>query len=156
MGLIRGCRCLARWFFFTFGKFKSKEHSLIFNDYVSRLKHYVKTEVKEIKVERDDPEYLKKIQNKVEDALKGTVILAFSERGKLSTSLELSNFIEAGSGVLSVVVGTSWGLPDYVENKAAYVLAIGRLTLPHEAVRGIASEQLYRACTIIKNENYHK
>jgi 23S rRNA (pseudouridine1915-N3)-methyltransferase len=142
--------------FLHFGKFKSKEHSSIFDDYLGRLKHYIKTEVKELKVERDDPEYFKKIQDKVEDSLKGTVIMAFSERGKLSTSLELSNFIEAGSGILSVVVGTSWGLPDYVEKKASYVLALGRLTLPHEAVRVIACEQLYRACTIIKNENYHK
>ena len=142
--------------FLHFGKFKSKEHALIFDDYINRLKHYIKVEVKELKIERDDPEYFKRIQNKIDDAIKGTVILAFSERGKLSTSFEFSNFIESGSGVLSVVVGSSWGLPDYVEKKASCVLAIGRLTLPHEAVRVIACEQLYRACTIIRNENYHK
>lgn len=142
--------------FIQFGKFKSKAYAELFDEYIARLKHYTKLEVRELKIERDEPEYFNKIREKIETIIKDTTILAFSERGKLSTSFEFSNFIESGSGVLSVVVGTSWGLPDYVEKKASYVLALGRLTLPHEAVRVIACEQLYRACTIIKNENYHK
>ena len=142
--------------FLHFGKFKSKEYSSIFEDYIDRIKHYTKVEVKEIKVERDEPEFFNKIKDKIETTLKGTTILAFSERGKLPNSVEFSNFIENGSGVLSIVVGSSWGLPDFIESKANYLLSIGRLTLPHEAVRVLSAEQLYRACTIIRRENYHK
>ena len=142
--------------FLHFGKFKSPEYSAVFQDYIERLKHYTKVELREIKVERDDPEFFNKIKDKIETALEGTTILAFSERGKQPNSLEFSNFIENGSGVLSVVVGSSWGLPVYIEKKAQYLLSVGRLTLPHEAVRVLSSEQIYRAYTIIRGENYHK
>ncbi|MCX6112606.1 MAG: 23S rRNA (pseudouridine(1915)-N(3))-methyltransferase RlmH [Proteobacteria bacterium] len=125
--------------FLHFGKFRSKEYSSIFEDYLDRIKHYTKVELKEMKVERDEPEFFNKIKDKIIIALKGTTVLAFSERGKLPSSVEFSNFIENGSGVLSVVVGSSWGLPDFVETKANYLLSVGRLTLPHEAVRVLSA-----------------
>jgi 23S rRNA (pseudouridine1915-N3)-methyltransferase len=142
--------------FLHFGKFKSPNYASIFEDYLGRIKHYIKVEVKEMKIERDDPEFFNKIKDKIEKAVEGTTVMAFSERGKLPTSVEFSNFIENGSGVLSVVVGSSWGLPEYIEKKAGLLVSVGRLTLPHEAVRVLAGEQVYRACTIIRRESYHK
>mgnify|MGYP001809985643 CR=1 FL=1 len=142
--------------FLHFGKFRSAAHSSIFNDYIERIKHYTKVELKEIKIERDDPTFFNKIKDKINLTLKPTKTMVFSERGKTSDSLEFSNFIENGSGILSVVVGSSWGLPDYLETNADFLISFGRLTLPHELVRVLSAEQIYRACTIIKKENYHK
>ena len=142
--------------FLNFGKFKSKEQQALYADYTKRLSHYTKVEVRELKVASDEPEYFNKIKDKIEDALKSTAVLAFSERGKVLSSVEFSNFINSGTGVLSVVVGTSWGIPKFIESNAKLLLSFGKLTMPHEAVRVLSAEQIYRAFTIIKRESYHK
>lgn len=142
--------------FLHFGKFKSKEYEALFSEYVKRLSHYTKVEVKELKVEKDEPKFFEKIRAKVLEALKGSFILVLTERGKALTSKEFSDFINRGTGVLSIVVGTSWGVPSYIEETAGMDLSFGKLTMPHEAVRLLCAEQLYRAYTIIKGESYHK
>ncbi|MFH1224125.1 MAG: 23S rRNA (pseudouridine(1915)-N(3))-methyltransferase RlmH [Pseudomonadota bacterium] len=142
--------------FLNFGKFKSKEQKTIYEDYVNRLTHYAKVEIKELKVEYDNPEFFEKIRPKIEEALKSTTVMALSERGRAYNTAEFSNFINSGTGVLSVVVGTSWGIPKFVEDNAKLVLSFGNLTLPHEAVRVLSAEQLYRAYTVIRGESYHK
>ena len=141
--------------FIQFGKFKSVEYAQLFNTYFDRLKHYTKPEIKEIKVSNDTPEHFEKIKDKIEEATKGT-LMVFSERGKNVSSLELAKFLENGSGTLNIVVGSSWGMPEYLEKKANLLVSFGRLTLPHEAVRFLSSEQIYRAMTIIRGESYHK
>ncbi len=142
--------------FLHFGKFKSKEYEALFSEYIKRLSHYTKVEVKELKVERDEPAFFEKIRTKVLDALKGSTVMTLTERGKALTSKEFSDFINRGTGVLSIVVGTSWGVPSYVEDMSGMSLSFGKLTMPHEAVRLLCAEQLYRAYTIIKGESYHK
>ena len=142
--------------FVHFGKFKSKEYGALFDEYVKRIAHYSKVEIKEIKIEKDEPVFLEKIKEKILDSLKGTTVMALSERGKSITSKEFSDFINNGTGVLSVVVGTSWGVPEFVEKKAGLVLSFGKLTMPYEAVRLLCAEQMYRAYTIIRGESYHK
>jgi len=142
--------------FLNFGKFKSKEQRSLYEDYVQRLSHYTKVEVRELKIVSDEPEYFSKIKDKIGEALKNTTVLAFSERGKVFSSVEFSNFINSGTGVLSVVVGTSWGIPKFIEDNAKLLLSFGKLTMPHEAVRVLSAEQIYRAFTIIRKESYHK
>ncbi len=142
--------------FIHFGKFKSKDYELLFNEYIKRLSHYSKVETKEIKVEKDEPKSFEKIKAKILLALKGTTVLSLSERGKNLTSKEFSDFINRGTGVLSVVVGSSWGVPDFVEKESGMILSFGKLTMPHEAVRFLCAEQMYRAYTLIKGESYHK
>jgi 23S rRNA (pseudouridine1915-N3)-methyltransferase len=142
--------------FVHFGKFKSKEYKDIFEEYFKRLSHYTKVELKELKVEKDEPSFFEKIKAKVLDTLKDSTVMVLTERGKTLDSKEFSDFINRGTGVLSVVVGTSWGVPSYIEELALMKLSFGKLTMPHEAVRALSAEQLYRAYTIIKGESYHK
>ena len=142
--------------FIHFGKFKSKEYEALFNDYLKRLSRYTKVDVKELKVEKDEPAFFEKIKTKVLDALKGSFVMVLTERGKALTSKEFSDFINRGTGVLSIVVGSSWGVPGYVQDMAGMSLGFGKLTMPHEAVRLLCAEQAYRAYTIIKGESYHK
>ena len=142
--------------FIHLGKFKSLQYAELFEDYCKRIKRYTKVEVKEIKISSDEKSQFEKIVPKIEDAVRNTKVVVLSERGKNLTSRELAKFIDSGSGVLSVLTGTSWGLTQELENDASLLLSFGKLTFPHEAVRFLVAEQLYRTFTIIRGESYHK
>ena len=142
--------------FIHLGKFKSSEYAELFEDYFSRIKRYVKVEVKEIKIPTDEKSQFDKILPKIQDAIKGSRLLVLSERGKNITSHELAKFVDSGSGTLSVLTGTSWGLAEELEKNANLLMSFGKLTLPHEAVRFLVAEQVYRSLTIIRGESYHK
>ena len=142
--------------FLHLGKFKSSEYEGLFNDYSSRVKRYVQMEVKELKVSVDDRSQFDKMIPKIKDAIKNSKLLVLSERGKNTTSQEFAKYIDSGSGTLTVLTGTSWGIGEELESKADHLLSFGKLTLPHEAVRFLVAEQIYRSLTIIRKENYHK
>lgn len=142
--------------FIHLGKFKSLQYAELFEDYCSRIKRYVNVEVKEIKISSDDKIQFEKIIPKIETATRNTKVVVLSERGKNLTSREFAKFIDSGSGVLSVLTGTSWGLTEEMERDASLLLSFGKLTFPHEAVRFLVAEQLYRSLSIIRGESYHK
>ena len=142
--------------FIHLGKFRSSQYSELFKDYFSRIKRYVKVEIKEIKVPSDERSQFDKVLPKIQDAIKGSKLLVMSERGKNITSHELAKFIDSGTGTLSVLTGTSWGLTEELEKNANLLMSFGKLTLPHEAVRFLVAEQVYRSLTIIRGESYHK
>jgi len=142
--------------FIHLGKFKSPQYEELFADYCSRIKRYVKVEVKELKVGVDERSQFDKILPKIKDAVKGSKLIVLSERGKNVTSHEFAKFIDSGSGTLTVLTGTSWGIGEELEKSANFLLSFGKLTLPHEAVRFLVAEQLYRSLTIIRGESYHK
>ena len=142
--------------FIHLGKFKSSQYSELFQDYYSRIKRYVKVDVKEIKVPTDERSQFDKILPKIQDAIKGSKLIVLSERGKNITSQEFAKFMDSGSDTLNVLTGTSWGLTEGLEKKANLLMSFGKLTLPHEAVRFLVAEQLYRSLTIIRGESYHK
>jgi 23S rRNA (pseudouridine1915-N3)-methyltransferase len=56
---------------------------------------------------------------------------------------------------LLFAVGGADGFGDETRQQAAFVLSLGKMTLPHELARVVLLEQLYRACTILKNHPYH-
>jgi len=142
--------------FVHLGKFKSLQYAELFEDYLKRIKRYTKVEIKEIKISSDEKSQFEKIVPKIEDAIRNTKVIVLSERGKNLTSHELAKFIDSGSGVLSILTGTSWGLTGEMERDANLLLSFGKLTFPHEAVRFLVAEQMYRALTIIRGESYHK
>lgn len=90
---------------------------------------------------------------------KSDYLVALDERGKQLTSEGLSDFIRARSNEsvknLVFLIGGVYGLDDSVLKKANYIWSLSSLTFPHQLVRLILSEQVYRACTIIRNEKYH-
>jgi len=142
--------------FIHLGKFKSLQYAELFEDYCSRIKRYIKVEIKEIKITSDDRSQFEKVIPKIEDAIRNTKLVVLSERGKNITSREFAKFMDSGSGTLSVLTGTSWGLTEELERDANLLLSFGKLTFPHEAVRFLVAEQLYRTLTIIRGESYHK
>jgi 23S rRNA (pseudouridine1915-N3)-methyltransferase len=86
-------------------------------------------------------------------------LVALDGRGEEFGSEELAKFIQqkADKAVKNLVflVGGVYGLDEEVIKKAKHVWSLSNLTFPHQLVRLILAEQVYRACTILRNEKYH-
>jgi 23S rRNA (pseudouridine1915-N3)-methyltransferase len=86
-------------------------------------------------------------------------LVALDEKGKQLTSKKLADFLQsrANESVKKLVflIGGAFGLDGAILKRANYIWSLSELTFPHQLVRLILAEQLYRACTIVKNEKYH-
>lgn len=86
-------------------------------------------------------------------------LIALDEHGKMLTSEGLANFIQqrATESTRHVVflIGGAFGLDESILKRANLKWSLSGLTFPHQLVRLILAEQVYRACTILRNEKYH-
>ena len=87
------------------------------------------------------------------------VLVALDEKGKQISSEQLADFIQkkANESARKIIflIGGAYGLDEKVKKRADLVWSLSTLVFPHQLVRLIIAEQIYRACTIIKNEKYH-
>ena len=94
------------------------------------------------------------------DKAAGAVLVALDERGKSLTSEAFAQRIGAwrdeGRAAVNLVIGGPDGLDGQVRGAADLVLSFGALTLPHQLVRVLVVEQLYRALTILAGHPYHR
>jgi 23S rRNA (pseudouridine1915-N3)-methyltransferase len=90
---------------------------------------------------------------------KEDVLVLLDERGKNLSSPELAQWLQQKANESSkrivFLIGGAFGVDDTIRKKAAMTWSLSRLVFPHMLVRLILSEQLYRACTILRNEKYH-
>jgi 23S rRNA (pseudouridine1915-N3)-methyltransferase len=90
---------------------------------------------------------------------KDDFLVALDERGKQTTSEGLAAFIQTRANEstkkLVFLIGGVYGLDESILKRADYRWSLSQLTLPHQLVRLLLTEQLYRACTILRNEKYH-
>ncbi|HYE55183.1 MAG TPA: 23S rRNA (pseudouridine(1915)-N(3))-methyltransferase RlmH [Chitinophagaceae bacterium] len=90
---------------------------------------------------------------------KGDHLVALDERGKELTSEGLAGFINTRANEstrrLIFLIGGAYGIDESVLRLAAFKWSLSQLTFPHQLVRLILAEQLYRAFTILRNEKYH-
>ncbi|MHA4807158.1 23S rRNA (pseudouridine(1915)-N(3))-methyltransferase RlmH [Flavitalea flava] len=86
-------------------------------------------------------------------------LVALDEKGKEITSEGLAQFIQARANesrkILVFLIGGVYGLGEAILKRADHRLSLSQLTLPHQMVRLVLAEQVYRACTILRNEKYH-
>jgi 23S rRNA (pseudouridine1915-N3)-methyltransferase len=86
-------------------------------------------------------------------------LIALDEKGKQFTSESLAGFMMKRSNEsvknLVFLIGGAFGLDQAVLERSNYKWALSSLTFPHQLVRLILAEQVYRACTILRNEKYH-
>ena len=86
-------------------------------------------------------------------------LIALDERGKQFSSEGLSQLLQdrasASTKNLVFLIGGAFGLDAAVLKRAQLKWSLSQLTFPHQLVRLILSEQVYRACTILQNEKYH-
>ena len=90
----------------------------------------------------------------------GAYVLALAIEGKMLSSEELAGKIQKlgveGKGHLVFVIGGSLGLSKEVMDRADYALSFSKMTFPHQLMRVILLEQIYRGFKIIAGEPYHK
>jgi len=135
------------------------------NLYLERLQHYIPTELAVLEpkvnqhlsiaqIKQEETKFF--LQNLPDHSHQ---LLLLDERGKGKSSLEFVNYIEnlqqTATKLLVIGIGGSygWDFNSFIQKPS--LLKISDFVLPHQLVRLILVEQLYRACTIIKNENYH-
>lgn len=86
-------------------------------------------------------------------------LVALDERGKSFSSEQLSSFMQDRANdsrkLLVFLIGGAYGLDSSVLKRADFTWSLSTLTFPHQLVRLILAEQVYRACTILRNEKYH-
>jgi 23S rRNA (pseudouridine1915-N3)-methyltransferase len=86
-------------------------------------------------------------------------LVALDERGKSFSSTQLAEFIQVraneGSKQIIFLIGGAYGIDAAVLKRADHRWSLSPLTFPHQLVRLILSEQVYRACSILRNEKYH-
>jgi 23S rRNA (pseudouridine1915-N3)-methyltransferase len=86
-------------------------------------------------------------------------LVALDERGRSLSSEGLAQFIQQkateGKKNLVFLIGGAYGLDEEIKKRADLLWSLSALTFPHQLVRLILSEQVYRACSILRNEKYH-
>lgn len=137
------------------GKLKEKYWTMAIQEYTKRISRYANLEIIEIAEGKNLEEEAKEILKKIS----GYVIVTDIE-GKLITSSDFakvfSDQMVAGISEFSIIIGSSEGLSDLVKSKADLRVSFGRTTYPHQLMRIILVEQLYRAIAINNNLTYHK
>src|SRR5829696_2672915 len=90
---------------------------------------------------------------------KDDYLVVLDERGKQLSSEGLSQFIQSRANEsqkqVIFLIGGAYGSDEMVLKRANYIWSLSALTFPHQLVRLILCEQVYRACTILRNEKYH-
>lgn len=86
-------------------------------------------------------------------------LVLLDETGKQMSSVELSKFIEqkTNTGVKTIIflIGGAFGVSQEIRQRANFTWSLSKLVFPHLIVRLLLAEQVYRACTILRNEKYH-
>ena len=151
------------------GKIKEKYFTDAIKEYSKRLGRYCKLEILELADEKtpdgaseaEEQAIREKEGERILKALKDDAyVIALAIEGKMLDSVELSKKIESlgisGTSHIAFVIGGSLGLAPAVMKRADYALSFSRMTFPHQLMRVVLLEQLYRSYRIMKNEPYHK
>lgn len=129
--------------------------------YIDRLKHYCKFNLVDIEAGKGEAEQIRK--KEAENILKRVgekdFLILLDEKGKEIQSVGFADLIKQHQNIstknLVFVVGGAYGFSEEVYRRANLKIALSKMTFPHQLVRVIFLEQIYRAFTILKGEKYH-
>jgi len=151
------------------GKLKEGYWVDAIKEYSKRLSSYCNLEITELKESRLPANASSADEEKVKleegrEILKvikdGTYVITLEILGKQLSSEALAEKIEKlgveGKSNVAFVIGGSLGLSEDVSRRADYKLSFSKMTFPHQMMRVILLEQIYRAFKIIRHETYHK
>lgn len=153
----------------TVGKIKEKYLRDAIAEYSKRLGKYCKLEILEVADEKT-PDHASEIveegirQKEGERILKllkeDAYVVTLEIGGRMLDSVEFSKKIETlgiqGRSHICFIIGGSFGLGQKVRERSDYKLSFSKMTLPHQLMRVILLEQIYRSYRIMSNEPYHK
>jgi 23S rRNA (pseudouridine1915-N3)-methyltransferase len=145
------------------GKTKNEHARALVEDYVGRLSRFCRTEVTELREGSGatDRAVLEEEARRIEGALApGATTVLLDVDGQQFSSHELAarleGWLNAGPKEIAFVVGGHLGVTGEIKSRADLRWSLSRLTLTHEMARVVASEQLYRAFTIVRGLPYQK
>lgn len=151
------------------GKLKEKYLRDACDEYIKRLGAFSKVNIVEINEERcsDNPSdnEIEQVKRKEGERIiakipKGSYVVPMCIEGQQMSSEDFSKKLEnvsvAGFGEVTFIIGGSFGLSDEVKALGKLKLSFGKLTLPHQLMRVVLLEQIYRAFSISNNTKYHK
>ncbi len=145
------------------GKIKEQYFTDAIKEYKKRLNVFCNIEEYEVKeINTDDTK--KNIELEGENILNviksNDYVIALAIQGTLLDSVQLSKMIEEhyiyNTSTITLVIGGSNGLSDAVLKRSNYKLSFGKVTYPHQLMRVILYEQIYRSMMIMNNNKYHK
>ena len=151
------------------GKIKEKYFTSGIDEYAKRLSRYCKLEIIEVPDEKtpDNASENEELQIKAKEGDKllkyikdNAYVIALAIEGKMLTSEELSEKMGQlginGDSNVVFVIGGSLGLDKRILDRADYKLSFSKMTFPHQMMRMVLLEQVYRGYRIMKGEPYHK
>ena len=127
-----------------------------FQEYAKRMPAESRLELVEVKPGRDKAEEGRRL---LEALPAKATLLALDERGKAFSTADLARMMEGWMREAvqpAFVIGGADGLDDAVKARAARMFSLSALTLPHQLVRVVLAEQLYRASSILAGHPYHR
>ncbi len=153
----------------TVGKLKEKYLKQGIDEYLKRLSAYAKVEIIEVADEKA-PEHLSEAEMEEVKRKEGerilshlsedTYIITLEISGRMLNSEQLAAKIDElgtyGKSKLAFIIGGSLGLSKQVQNRSDLALSFSKMTFPHQLMRLILLEQIYRAYRINRGEPYHK
>lgn len=151
------------------GKIKEKFYRDALAEYAKRLSRYCSLTITEVADEKTKEQASETecaiIKDREGERILKSIrddgyVIALASDGKTLDSVELSEKIDklglSGKSNVYFVIGGSLGLSDAVMKRADYKLSFSRMTFPHQLMRVILLEQIYRSYRIINHEPYHK
>ncbi len=151
--------------FWTIGKNTEANLKVAVEDFTKRIGNYFPVQwtiipppknlgtLSKTELKKKEAEIILRLLNKDD------YLVALDENGKQFLSESLSTFIQKRANEstknLVFLIGGAFGLDISVLNRANFCWSLSQLTFPHQIVRLILAEQIYRTCTIIRNEKYH-
>ena len=153
----------------TVGKLKEKYLKMGIDEYLKRLNAYAKVEVIEVADEKAPEELseseMLQVKQKEGDRIlakisQDTYVIALAINGKMQSSEELADTLDKlatyGKSKIAFIIGGSLGLSEEVLKRANEQLSFSKMTFPHQLMKLILVEQIYRAYRINRGEPYHK
>lgn len=153
----------------TVGKIKEKFYRDAISEYTKRLSKYCKLEILEVADEKTPDTASETVEENIrqkegERILKyireDAYVITLEINGKMLDSVELSQKIESlgiqGKSHIIFVIGGSIGLGKEVLKRSDFALSFSKMTFPHQLMRVILLEQIYRSYRIMSGQPYHK
>ncbi len=153
----------------TVGKIKEKFFEDAIKEYSKRLSRYCKLEILQVTDEKTPEGASEAVELQIKEKEGQRIlslirddayVIALAIEGKMLDSEELAEKIEklgvSGISQIVFVIGGSLGLSAQVMKRADYALSFSRMTFPHQLMRVVLLEQIYRSYRIMNHQPYHK
>ena len=146
----------------TIGKQQDTSTKDAVEDFTKRINFYFPCEWKLLPPSKaTDPALIKKneAQAVLQYIQKEDYLVLLDERGKNISSPDLANLVQLRANEsrkqLVFLIGGAFGVDPSIMERSNFTWSLSKLVFPHQIVRLVLAEQVYRACTILRNEKYH-